>query len=203
MNARRLNSTIALPFLLFSALIHFAGLWGLIHFWSPSLIKPEPGLIFKAKLRQAPQLKKIESSMLGLPNIRTHPIRRATEAPTSVTQFVGTVSLKTATAKPPELPLMPSAPTAAEMIERAKADIRSAASLMGSDPRPTIGGSISRSPSPIERATTQPQQDIEQLAGGLTRITLASGRKYCLQDLPEIVKRDGPVTPMAVPMNCP
>lgn len=97
----------------------------------------------------------------------------------------------------------PAALSAAEMVERAKAEIRSDVNRTVGDSMRSGSTSLIRAPSAIERATTQARQGIEHLAEGLTRITLAGGRQYCLKDLPEIVKRDGPVVPMAVPMNCP
>lgn len=101
--------------------------------------------------------------------------------------------------------ITPASPalSAAEMVERAKAEIRSDVNRTVGDSMRSGSASLIRTPSPIERATTQARQGIEHLAEGLTRITLPSGRQYCLKDLPEIVKRDGPVEPMAVPMNCP
>lgn len=169
--------------------------------------QPVSGFIINVSLRLSQQQIPSQSTLLVTPeNFSRLPRKLIDErhnSPTRASSSVAFSNVKTVTTTPSLAQLIPMEQSAAEIVERARADIRKGSYSTREDPRQLVGGSVFHHPSPIERATAQPRQGIEQLADGLTRITLQGGRQYCLKDLPEIVKRDGPIVPMAVPMNCP
>jgi hypothetical protein len=94
-------------------------------------------------------------------------------------------------------------PDTQAMIERGKADIEAASRRQMLDPMFAPAARHAVAATPLERATAGRAQRVEQLAGGLVRVTTADGRRYCLQDLPEAATRDIPTPVLAVPMNCP
>ena len=94
-------------------------------------------------------------------------------------------------------------PDTQAMIERGKAEIEAASRRQMLDPMFAPAARPPAAATPLERATAGQGTSVEQLAGGLVRITTAEGRRYCLQGLPEAATRDIPTPVLAVPMNCP
>src|SRR5574343_1367815 len=87
-------------------------------------------------------------------------------------------------------------------LEAARAHIRHEGAIHSADPM-AAPPKPHQEASPLARALAPRSRKIEQLAGGVVRVTNANGERYCLQAIPDVVNRDLPHPATSVPMLCP
>lgn len=116
-----------------------------------------------------------------------------------------TTSMPEAKIKPAQ-PINAIGENAQTLIARGKAMLDTDSRRMMADPMAQTrfaSPANAIKPTPLEQATATRAQSIENLDGKLIRVTTASGKRYCLQGLPEVATRDIPSPVLSVPSNCP